>query len=133
MAKDAKTIDALIAGSQSRALRHLFFAEREAARIPGQPAGVKPRPVRTAAVIGAGTMGGGIAMSFAGAGIPVTLVDTTQDALDRGLDRVRANYATSVKRGSVTQAMMDERMTRITGTTDRAAAAAADLVVEAVV
>lgn len=132
MAKDAKTIDALIAGSQSRALRHLFFAEREAARIPGQPAGVKPRPVRTAAVIGAGTMGGGIAMSFAGAGIPVTLVDTTQDALDRGIDRVRANYATSIKRGSMTQAVMDERMTRITGTTDRAAAAAADLVVEAV-
>lgn len=132
MAKDARTIDALIAGSQSRALRHLFFAEREAARIPGQPADVQPRRVRTAAVIGAGTMGGGIAMSFAGAGIPVTVVDTTQEALDRGLDRVRANYATSVKRGSMTQVAMDERLARISGATDRAAAAAADLVVEAV-
>ena len=132
MARDAQTIDALIAGSQSRALRHLFFAEREAARIPGQPADVKPRAIRTAAVIGAGTMGGGIAMSFAAARIPVTVVDATQDALDRGLDRVRANYATSVKRGSMTQVAMDERMAHITGDTDRAAAAAADLVVEAV-
>jgi len=132
MAEDAKTIDRLIAGSQSRALRHLFFAEREAARIPGQPAGVKPRPVRAAAVIGAGTMGGGIAMSFAAAGIPVTVIDTTPEALENGLNRVRTNYATSVKRGSMTQSAMDERMARITGATDRAAAAAADLVVEAV-
>jgi len=132
MAKDARTIDALIAGSESRALRHLFFAEREAARIPSLAADVKPRPVKRAAVIGAGTMGGGIAMSFASAGIPVVLVDTTPEALDRGLDRVRSNFATSVKRGSMSQAAMDERMVLISGSTDRSAAAETDLIIEAV-
>lgn len=132
MAKDARTIDALIAGSQSRALRHLFFAEREAARIPGLSADVQPRAVKRAAVIGAGTMGGGIAMSFASAGIPVVVIDTAQEALDRGLDRVRSNYATSVKRGSMQQSAMDARMALISGSIDRAAAAQADLVIEAV-
>ncbi|HEX5537670.1 MAG TPA: 3-hydroxyacyl-CoA dehydrogenase NAD-binding domain-containing protein [Sphingobium sp.] len=122
----------LMAGSQSRALRHLFFAEREAARIPGLPEDAKARPVKKAAIIGAGTMGGGIAMCFAGAGIPVTVIDTTQEALDRGLERVKGNYATSVKRGSITQAQMDERLARITGATDRGAAADADIVIEAV-
>ena len=132
MAKDARTIDLLIAGSQSRALRHLFFAEREAARIPHLSADVTPRPVKRAAIIGAGTMGGGIAMTFASAGIPVALIDTTQEALDRGLDRVRANFAMSVQRGSMSQAAMDERMALISGSTDRAVAVETDLVIEAV-
>ncbi|KEQ53229.1 3-hydroxyacyl-CoA dehydrogenase NAD-binding domain-containing protein [Sphingobium chlorophenolicum] len=132
MAVDAVANRELMAGSQSRALRHLFFAEREAARIPGLPETAKARPVKKAAIIGAGTMGGGIAMCFAGAGIAVTVIDTTQDALDRGLDRVKGNYATSLKRGSITQAQMDERLALITGATDRAAAADADIVIEAV-
>ncbi|WP_313808809.1 3-hydroxyacyl-CoA dehydrogenase NAD-binding domain-containing protein [Sphingobium sp.] len=134
---DALAIDAvanrdLMAGSQSRALRHLFFAEREAAKIPGLPETARAREVRKGAIIGAGTMGGGIAMCFAGAGIPVTIIDTTQEALDRGMDRVKANYATSVKRGSISQAQMDERLALITPSVDRAAAADADVVIEAV-
>jgi len=132
LAEDARANSELMAGSQSRALRYLFFAEREAAKIPGIPADVKPREVRRAAVIGAGTMGGGIAMCFANAGIPVTLIDATDEALARGIDRVRGNYATSVKRGSLAQAQMDERMALLTGATDRAAAADADIAIEAV-
>lgn len=131
LAQDAEAFTTLMAGSQSRALRHQFFAEREAMKIPGLPAGLA-REVRAVAVIGAGTMGGGIAMSFAGAGVPVVLIDTTQDALDRGMDRIRANYATSVKRGSLSQARMDEQMARLSGATDRRAAAEVDLVIEAV-
>jgi 3-hydroxyacyl-CoA dehydrogenase len=132
MAIDAVANRELMAGSQSRALRHLFFAEREAARIPGLPETAKAREVKKAAIIGAGTMGGGIAMCFAGAGVPVTVIDTTQDALDKGLERVRGNYATSVKRGSITQDQMDRRFALIIGATDRAAAADADIIIEAV-
>jgi len=132
LAIDAVANRELMAGSQSRALRHLFFAEREAARIPGLPETAKARPVARAAIVGAGTMGGGIAMCFAGAGIPVTLIDATQEALDRGLDRVRGNYATSVKRGSITQDQADARLALITPALDRAAAADADIVIEAV-
>ncbi|CAN7192958.1 3-hydroxyacyl-CoA dehydrogenase NAD-binding domain-containing protein [Phenylobacterium sp. LjRoot225] len=132
LAADSEVNAELIAGGQSRALRHLFFAEREAAKVSGLPAGVAPRPVARAAVIGAGTMGGGIAMSFAGAGVPVTLIDATQDALDRGLDRLAGNYAASVKRGSLSQAEMDKRMGLISGAVERSAAADCDLVVEAV-
>ena len=132
IAEDARANAALMAGSQSRALRQLFFAEREAAKIPGLSAGVEPRAVELAAVIGAGTMGGGIAMCFAEAGIPVVLIDATREALNRGLDRIRGNYATSLKRGSLSQAEMDRRLALISGVADRAAAAEADLVVEAV-
>ena len=129
---DTEANRALMAGSQSRALRHLFFAEREAAKIPGLPTDAKARDVASAAIIGAGMMGGGIAMCFAGAGIPVTIVDTTQDALDRGMERVRANYATSLKRGSITQEQMDRRLALIAASVDRAAVADADLIIEAV-
>lgn len=132
LAADARSVAELMAGSQSRALRYLFFAEREAAKIPGLPADVKPREAKSAAIIGAGTMGGGIAMNFAGAGIPVTLIDTTEEALGRGLERVRGNYATSVKRGSIEQAEMDRRMALISGAIDRTAARHADVVIEAV-
>jgi len=132
LAIDAVANRELMAGSQSRALRHLFFAEREAACIPGLPETAKARPVEKAAIIGAGTMGGGIAMCFAGAGVPVVVIDTAQDALDRGLDRVKGNYATSVKRGSITQDQMDARLALITGATDRSAAADVDIVIEAV-
>src|SRR6202008_100016 len=110
LAADTLANAELIAGSQSRALRHLFFAEREAAKVSGLPADAAPRAVSRAAVVGAGTMGGGVAMSFAGAGVPVTLIDTTQEALDRGLARVEANYAASVKRGSLSREEMDRRM-----------------------
>lgn len=132
LAIDTEANRELMAGSQSRALRHLFFAEREAAKIPGFPETAKAREVARAAIIGAGTMGGGIAMCFANAGIPVAVVDATQEALDRGLERVKANYATSVKRGSTSQEQMDKRLALITASVDRQAAADADLVIEAV-
>jgi len=132
LAEDARANAELMAGAQSRALRHLFFAEREAAKLPGLPSGLYPREIASVAVIGAGTMGGGIAMSFAGAGIPVMLIDATTEALDKGIERIRANYAGSVKRGSQSQERMDSQMALISGATERAAAANADLVVEAV-
>lgn len=132
LAIDALANRELMAGSQSRALRHLFFAEREAARIPGLPQAARPRDVAKAAIVGAGTMGGGIAMCFAAVGIPVALIDATNEALARGLDRVRANFATSVKRGSITQGQMDERLALIVPAVDRSAAADADVVIEAV-
>ena len=135
--EEAQAIDAaanrdLMAGSQSRALRHLFFAEREAAKVPALPSDAKARPVARAAIVGAGTMGGGIAMCFAAAGIPVAIIDTTQDALDRGMERVRGNYATSVKRGSLAQQQADTRLALILPSVDRASAADADVVIEAV-
>ncbi len=95
---------------EAKALRYAFFAEREVAKIPGAPKDLKPPRVKTAAVVGAGTMGGGIAMSFADFGIPVKILEATREALDKGLQRVRDNYAVSVKRGSITQAQMDERL-----------------------
>src|SRR5262249_4633267 len=95
---------------ESKALRHAFFAERAAAKIPGLPENLPLRPIRTAAVIGAGTMGGGIAMSFANAGIPVTVVEVKQDALEKGTATMRKNYEASAKKGKLTAAQLAERM-----------------------
>jgi len=121
----------LVAGDQSKAQRHIFFAEREAAKVP-DIAGVKAHDIRRAAVIGAGTMGGGIAMCFANAGIPVTVVETGAEALSRGLDAVTRNYRNTAARGGLGTEEMEARVARITGTTDLAAVADADIVVEAV-
>jgi 3-hydroxyacyl-CoA dehydrogenase len=122
----------LVAGDQSKAQRHVFFAEREAARVPGIPEGTKPRPITTGAVIGAGTMGGGIAMCFANAGIPVTIVETSRDLLQKGLDRVAANYRATVSRGGLAAGEMERRMGLIQGVTELDAVGAADVVIEAV-
>jgi 3-hydroxyacyl-CoA dehydrogenase len=121
----------LVAGDQSKAQRHIFFAEREAAKVP-DIAGVEARDVKRAAVIGAGTMGGGIAMCFANAGIPVTVVETGEEALARGLETVRRNYRNTASRGGLAPGELEARIGRITGTTDLAAVADADIVVEAV-
>jgi 3-hydroxyacyl-CoA dehydrogenase len=122
----------LVTGDQSKAQRHIFFAEREAARIPDVPEGVTPQPIATGAVIGAGTMGGGIAMCFANAGIPVTVVETSRDPLQKGLDRVAANYRTTVSRGGLTAEEMERRTALITGVVDLDAVGSADVVIEAV-
>ena len=122
---------ALVEDPRSQALRYAFFAEREAARVPGLPKDTPRRPIRTAAVIGAGTMGGGIAMCFANAGIPVTVIETEGGALARGLDRVKGLYAGSAKRGSITEAQRDERVGRITGALGLEQAGEADIVIEA--
>ena len=123
---------ACMASPARKALMHVFFAEREAAKIPGLGRDVVPRPIRSAAIIGAGTMGGGIAMSFANAGIPVKQVEVDQAALDRGRAIVEKNYAASVARGSTPQAKADAALALIEGTTDYAAIADCDIVIEAV-
>jgi 3-hydroxyacyl-CoA dehydrogenase len=119
-------------GAQSKAQRHIFFAEREAAKVAALPKDVKPLGVKRAAVIGAGTMGGGIAMCFANAGIPVTVVETSADALKRGLDIVAKNYQASAKRGGLSPEDVEIRTGLIHGTTDMAEIADADMVIEAV-
>ena len=122
----------LLASDESRAQRHVFFAEREAQKVPGMPAGLKPAPVLHAVVIGAGTMGGGIAMCFANAGIPVTIIEVGQEGLDRGMAAVEKNYRTAVARGSMAEADLARRMGLFTPTTDYAAASRGDVVIEAV-
>ena len=122
----------LVLGEQSKAQRYIFFAEREALKIPGLGKDVKPREVKSAAVIGAGTMGGGISMALANAGIPVTIVETSEEALKRGLDTISKNYASSVKRGSLKPEEMEKRVACLTGKTSLDAAKDADLVIEAV-
>ncbi|MCC7485568.1 MAG: enoyl-CoA hydratase/isomerase family protein [Burkholderiales bacterium] len=117
---------------EAKALRYAFFAEREVSKIPGAPKDLQPSRARTAAVIGAGTMGGGIAMSFADSAIPVKVLDATREALDRGLARVRENYAVSVKRGSLSQAEMDRRLALIEAVDRYEDIADCDVVIEAV-
>jgi 3-hydroxyacyl-CoA dehydrogenase len=130
--REREIFQELVASTQSCALIHAFFAEREAMSIPDVPADTPTRPIGSAAVIGAGTMGGGIAMNFANAGIPVTVVETSAEALERGLGIVRANYAATVSKGRLDQAAMDKRLGLIAGTLDLAAIKAADVIVEAV-
>jgi 3-hydroxyacyl-CoA dehydrogenase len=122
----------LLTSPESKAQRYFFFAEREAAKIPDVPADTPAKDVKKAAVIGAGTMGGGIAMNFANAGIPVTVVEVNQEALDRGLGIVRKNYEATASRGRLTAADVEKRMGLITGTTDWNAVRDADMIVEAV-
>lgn len=122
----------LVPATEARALRHLFFAEREVSKIPGLSADTKPRNVERIGIVGAGTMGGGIAMAFANAGLPVTIVDARPEALDRGRTTIAKNYERSVKRGRFTQPQVDEWIKSMTLTLDMAALAEADLVIEAV-
>ncbi len=117
---------------EARALRYAFFAEREVAKLPDLPSGVTARDFTTAAVVGAGTMGGGIAMSFADFGYPVKIMDATQEALDRGMERIRANYATSVRRGSLAEDEMQRRLARIEPVAGYDDIKDCDLVIEAV-
>ena len=118
--------------TEARALRHLFFAEREVRKIPGISPDLKPRAVGRVGIVGAGTMGGGISMCFANAGVPVTIVDAAQANLDRGLATIRKNYERSVSRGSMTPEQLEQRLALITPSLDYAALAEADLVIEAV-
>ncbi|WP_434457126.1 enoyl-CoA hydratase/isomerase family protein [Stutzerimonas urumqiensis] len=117
---------------QRAALVHSFFAERQASKIADLPADVKPREIRSAAVIGGGTMGVGIALCFANAGVPVKLLEINEDALGRALQRARDTYGASVKRGSLTEAAMEKRLELVEGVTAYSALADVDLVVEAV-
>ena len=122
----------LVAGEQSKAQRHLFFAEREAARVPGVGPDVKPRAVKSAAVLGAGTMGGGIAMCFASAGIPVTLIEQNEENLKRGLGIIRKNYEASAKRQGKDASGVDQVMALITPKVGLENVKDADIIIEAV-
>ncbi|MHB1204969.1 MAG: 3-hydroxyacyl-CoA dehydrogenase NAD-binding domain-containing protein [Rhodospirillaceae bacterium] len=116
---------------EGRALRHMFLAERAAKKLEGPAADAKPRKIAKVGIIGAGTMGTGIAITFADAGYPVTLIEMSEEALNRGLDRVKQNYEGSVKQGRLTREGADERIARVTGSVDYTALADADLIIEA--
>ena len=122
----------LVQSPVSKALRHAFFAERVASKVPDVPADTPVRAIASAAIVGAGTMGGGIAMNFANAGIPVILLETRQDALDKGLATIRKNYDNTVKKGKLTQEKAEQRIALVSGTLNYADIAQADIVVEAV-
>jgi len=130
--KEREAFVELMSGSQSAGMRHMFFAEREAARVRGLAKETPKRDINSVAVIGAGTMGSGIAMNFANAGLPVKLLEVNDDALGRGLEIIVRNYAGGVKRGKMSEADAIARRELIQGTTDYADLLDADLVIEAV-
>jgi len=122
----------LLTTPESRALRHAFFGERAAAKIPDVPEDTPVRPINSAAVIGAGTMGGGIAMNFANAGIPVHVLEMKQEALDKGVATIRKNYESAVKKGKLTAEKLEQRMALIKPTLRYEEIGQADIVIEAV-
>jgi len=112
--------DERVQSDQSKAQRHLFFAQRQAHKVPGVPADIQPREIRSTAVVGCGTMGRGIAMALANGGLPVIVLEADSAALDKGLGLVRDTFAGSVKRGSLSASDMEARLELISGTTDYA-------------
>ncbi len=132
IAVERRLFGELVSGDQSAAQRYVFFAEREVWKIPGIPADTPTIPIERVGVIGAGTMGGGITMNFVNAGIPVTIVETKQDVLDRGLAVVRANYERSAKNGRFPMEDVDRRMGMITPSLSLDDLAEVDMVIEAV-
>ena len=129
---ERKRFTELLQGEQSAALRHFFFAERQAPKVDDLALDTPTREVASVGVIGGGTMGGGIAMSFANAGIPVTLIEIDDEALERGLSIVRRNYMGSVQRGKLSEEEAAASLARITGSTDYASLTDVDMVIEAV-
>ena len=132
MKAERKLFLELVSGTQSAAQRHVFFAERQVWKIPDIGDDVPLIPVLKVGMIGAGTMGGGIAMNFANVGIPVTLVETQQEALDRGMSVVRKNYENTAKRGRLKPEDVEKRMSLLTGSLDLNALADCDLIIEAI-
>ena len=132
LAKERKLFTELMTGTQSAAQRYYFFAEREAAKVPDVPRDTEQLPIETCGVLGAGTMGGGIAMNFANVGIPVTIVERDAEALDRGMGVIRSNYERSAKRGSMPADQVEARLALITPSLDRNDFRDVDIVIEAV-
>lgn len=133
MAVEREIIEELMASTQSKAQRHFFFAERQANKIADVPKDTPLRDINKAAILGAGTMGGGIAMNFANAGIPAVIVEQSQEALDKGLGIIRRNYENSAKRGRITAEQVEQRMACLSGSLDfDAAVSDVDIVIEAV-
>ena len=129
---ERETFVSLMFTAESKALRHAFFGERAAAKIPDVPEGTPRRPIAKLAVIGAGTMGGGITMNFLNAGIPVVMLEMKPEALERGVATIRKNYDAQVKKGKLQQDKLDARMALLSTTLDYGAIADADMVIEAV-
>jgi 3-hydroxyacyl-CoA dehydrogenase len=132
MARERELFEQLRGTTESKAMRHLFFAERQVTKIPDVPEDTPTREIKSAALIGSGTMGGGIAMNFANVGIPVKLLEMSQDALDKGLGIVRKNYANTVSKGRLTQEQMDKRMGLLRGVISYDELKDVDIVIEAV-
>jgi 3-hydroxyacyl-CoA dehydrogenase len=130
--EERKLFMQLMSGTQARAQQYFFFAERKANKIEGLPEGTEPRDVRKVGVIGAGTMGGGISMNFLSAGLPVTIVEMGQDALDRGTGVMRRNYEASAAKGKLTPEQVGKAMGLLNPTLDFGALADCDLIIEAV-
>ena len=130
--KERELFFKLLTGNQSKALRHVFFAERAAAKIDGIPSDTPVLPIKKVGMLGAGTMGGGITMNFLSAGIPVTIVEREQAALDRGVSIIRKNYENTAKKGRITAEQVEKAMSLLTPTLDFNALADSDLVIEAV-
>jgi len=132
LARERELFQELVKSPESAAMRHIFFAERQAAKIKDLPKDTPIRDIKRVAIIGGGTMGGGIAMCFANVGIPVTLLEVSDEALQRGLGIIRKNYTITVQKGKMSQEQMEQRMGLIQGSTDYAEIADVDLVIEAV-
>lgn len=132
MKRERELFDQCMESPQRRGQIHAFFAERECSKIPDVPKDTPVRPIASAAVVGAGTMGGGIAMCFANAGIPVKILDSSQEALERGLATIEGNYAGSVKRGGMSQAQADKALALISRSQAMEDLGGADVIVEAV-
>ena len=130
--EERKMFMELMSGTQSRAQQYFFFAERKANKIEGLPKDTAPRDIRRVGVIGAGTMGGGISMNFLSAGIPVTIVEMGQDALDRGTGVMRKNYEATASKGRMTSEQVEKAMSLLSPTLDFEALADCDLIIEAV-
>ena len=131
MKKEREIFMPLVTGTQSKAQRYVFFAEREVRKVPDLPDDTKTLPVEKVGIIGAGTMGGGIAMNFLNAGIPVTIVEQKQDALDRGLGIIRKNYEATAAKGRMKAEDVEKRMGLLSGSLDYADFKDKDLIVEA--
>ncbi len=132
MDKEREIFHELREGDESKAMRHLFFAERAALKMPGVPKETKPRDIKKIAVLGAGTMGGGITMSMATGGYDVTMIDLNADNLKRGLDTIEKNYRRTQQRGGFTESEVDGALSRIKGSSNFDDVADADMVIEAV-
>jgi 3-hydroxyacyl-CoA dehydrogenase len=132
LARERELFQELVKSPESAAMRHIFFAERQAAKIKDLPKDTPIRDIKRVAIIGGGTMGGGIAMCFANVGIPVTLLEVGDEALQRGLGIIRKNYTITVQKGKMSQEQMEQRIGLIQGSTDYAEIADVDLVIEAV-
>ena len=129
---EGKLFAELMAGPQSQAQQYFFFSERQAGKVPGLSDDAKELPIAKVGVIGGGLMGGGISMNFANVGVPVTIVETNQEALDRGLGTIRKNYENTARKGRLTEEAVEQRCGLIQGTLDMSDLADCDLIIEAV-